>query len=86
MVNTSPPIAMAYMSDVLPPELRAGSFGVLLACFSLGLFSASFMVTLIGRTLYILQLSIAILLFSAFMGLVFLPESLAPENRRDRAA
>ncbi|MBY0586955.1 TCR/Tet family MFS transporter [bacterium] len=76
--------AMAYVADISPAETRAKSFGMLGAAFGIGFILGPAIGGLLGmigpRAPF---LAAAFLAFAnLFYGYFFLPESLAPENRR----
>jgi DHA1 family tetracycline resistance protein-like MFS transporter len=76
--------ASAYLADITPPEKRAQSFGLIGAAFGFGFITGPALGGFLGDIglrlpfLVAAGLSFANLAF----GLFFLPESLAPENRR----
>lgn len=74
----------AYIADVSPPEKRAQNFGLLGAAFGLGFIVGPVIGGLLGQ--YGLRIPFfvvaGITLINFLYGLVVLPESLAPENRR----
>jgi len=76
--------AYAYIADVTPPDKRAQSFGLMGMAFGLGFIvgpaAGGFLSTISDRAPFH---AAAVLAFANFLfGLVFLRESLAPENRR----
>src|SRR5205807_5994916 len=76
--------AAAYLADITPPEKRAQSFGLIGAAFGFGFITGP----AIGGFLGDIDLRLPFLVAAALsfanlaFGLFFLPESLAPENRR----
>jgi DHA1 family tetracycline resistance protein-like MFS transporter len=76
--------ALAYISDVTPPEKRAASFGLMGAAFGLGFVLGPAVGGLLGglspRAPFWAAAVLALLNFG--YGLFVLPESLAGENRR----
>ncbi len=76
--------ANAFIADVTPPEKRAQNFGLIGAGFGLGFVLGPLIGGLVGelgtRAPFFAAAGLAMLNF--FYGLVVLPESLAPENRR----
>ena len=76
--------ATAYIADITPPEKRAASFGLIGAAFGLGFIIGPALGGWLGT--YSLRLPFyaagALTLLNWLYGLVVLPESLAPENRR----
>jgi len=78
------PTAMAYISDVTPPERRAASFGILGAAFGSGFILGPAIGGLLGTHSPRLPFWVAgaFSLANALYGLFVLPESLAPEHRR----
>ncbi len=76
--------ANAYLADVTPPEKRAGAFGLLGAAFGIGFVVGPALGGFLGKIDLHLPFWVAAG-FSAvnwFWGLLILPESLKPENRR----
>lgn len=77
--------AGAYLADITPPEKRAQSFGLIGAAFGFGFITGPALGGLLGDIGLRLPFIVASLL--SFANLVFgyfiLPESLAPENRKD---
>lgn len=77
--------ANAYIADVTPPEKRAGAFGLLGAAFGIGFVLGP----LLGGFLGGIDLRLPFWAAAGcsavnwFWGLLVLPESLKPENRRD---
>lgn len=76
--------ALAYISDVTPPEKRAASFGLMGAAFGAGFVLGPAVGGLLGglspRAPFWASAALALLNFA--YGLFVLPESLAKENRR----
>src|SRR3982074_3184460 len=80
---TFPP-AGAYIADVSPPEKRAANFGLIGVAFGLGFIAGPALGGLLGETNLRLPFMVcAGLTFINFLfGLLVMPESLRPENRR----
>jgi MFS transporter, DHA1 family, tetracycline resistance protein len=81
-------VAMAYVSDVTPPEKRARSMGLVGGALSIGFIAGPLMGGLLGgrdassATLHVAGLVAAGICFMAVIGaMVFLKESLPPEKR-----
>lgn len=81
--------ATAYIADVSPPEKRAANFGLVGAAFGLGFAIGPFVggyLSTIGSPEFGLRLPFyvagTLTLINWFYGLLVLPESLKPENRR----
>ena len=76
--------ATAYIADVTPPEKRAQSFGLVGAAFGLGFIAGPAIGGVLGH--YGLRVpffaAAGLTLVNWLYGLLVLPESLAPENRR----
>ncbi|MCY1670580.1 TCR/Tet family MFS transporter [Novosphingobium sp. SL115] len=76
--------AYAYIADVTPPEKRAASFGMMGLAFGFGFVVGPAMGGLLGavdpRLPFYAAAALALTNFA--FGLVFLKESLSPENRR----
>ncbi len=84
--------AAAYIADVSPPEKRAQNFGLIGMSFGLGFIAGPLMSAVLGtvqlpwlgldplRTPFIVAGLFTLL--NAVWGVFFVPESLAPENRR----
>jgi len=76
--------ANAYVADVTPPEKRAQSFGLLGAAFGLGFIIGPLLGGFLGS--YSLRLpfwfAAGFAALNFLYGLIVLPESLRPENRR----
>lgn len=77
--------ATAYIADVSPPEKRAANFGLIGAAFGLGFIAGPALGGLLGNHDLRLPFFVAAgLTFANWLyGFFVLPESLAPENRRD---
>jgi len=88
--------AGAYIADVSPPEKRAQNFGFIGMAFGLGFIAGPLMSSVLGTVelslpfgLHVEALRTPFLvaggftLLNAIWGVFFVPESLAPENRRD---
>ena len=78
------PTAMAYISDVSPPEKRAANFGIVGAAFGLGFVLGPAFGGLLGSISPRLPFWIAgaLALVNVAYGTFVLPESLPPEQRR----
>ena len=76
--------AYAYIADITPPEQRAASFGLVGLAFGVGFVVGPALGGLLGAIEPRLPFLVAALLAlgNFAFGLVFLKESLAPENRR----
>lgn len=76
--------ASAYLADITPPEKRAQSFGLIGAAFGFGFITGPALGGFLGNIdLRLPFLAASILSFANLVfGFFFLPESLAPENRR----
>src|SRR5438874_6014684 len=76
--------AGAYIADVSPPEKRAANFGLMGVAFGLGFIAGPALGGLLGETNLRLPFMVcAGLTFLNFLfGLLVMPESLKPENRR----
>jgi DHA1 family tetracycline resistance protein-like MFS transporter len=76
--------AGAYIADVSPPEKRAANFGLIGVAFGLGFIAGPALGGLLGETNLRLPFMVcAGLTFINFLfGLLVMPESLRPENRR----
>jgi DHA1 family tetracycline resistance protein-like MFS transporter len=76
--------AGAYIADVSPPEKRAANFGLMGVAFGLGFIAGPALGGLLGQTNLRLPFIVcAGLTFCNFLfGLLVMPESLRPENRR----
>jgi DHA1 family tetracycline resistance protein-like MFS transporter len=76
--------AGAYIADVSPPEKRAANFGLIGVAFGLGFIAGPVLGGLLGETnLHLPFMVCAGLTFLNFLfGLLVMPESLRPENRR----
>src|SRR5918911_2798794 len=74
----------AYIADVSPPEKRAANFGLIGIAFGLGFIAGPALGGLLGETDLRLPFMVcAGLTFVNFLfGLLVMPESLRPENRR----
>ena len=74
----------AYIADVSPPEKRAANFGLIGIAFGLGFIAGPALGGLLGETNLRLPFMVcAGLTFLNFLfGLLVMPESLRPENRR----
>jgi DHA1 family tetracycline resistance protein-like MFS transporter len=76
--------ATAYIADVSPPEKRAANFGMIGAAFGLGFILGPALGGLLGDVGLRVPFLVAggLTLLNWLYGLLVLPESLAPENRR----
>lgn len=76
--------AAAYIADVSPPERRAANFGLIGVAFGLGFIAGPALGGFLGAADLRLPFEVcAGLTFANFLfGLLVMPESLAPENRR----
>jgi DHA1 family tetracycline resistance protein-like MFS transporter len=76
--------AGAYIADVSPPEKRAANFGLIGIAFGLGFIAGPALGGLLGEASLRLPFMVcAALTFGNFLfGLLVMPESLRPENRR----
>lgn len=76
--------ANAYIADISPPETRAQNFGLVGAAFGVGFMLGPFIGGYLGeygpRVPFIAAGIFS--LINVVYGLIFLPETLAPENRR----
>jgi DHA1 family tetracycline resistance protein-like MFS transporter len=74
----------AYIADVSPPEKRAANFGLIGVAFGLGFIAGPMLGGLLGETNLRLPFMVcAAMTFVNFLfGLLVMPESLRPENRR----
>jgi DHA1 family tetracycline resistance protein-like MFS transporter len=80
---SSVPTAMAYMTDVTPPEKRAGAFGMLGAAFGMGFVLGPALGGILGSISPRLPFWVAggLSLVNGMYGLFVLPESLSHEHR-----
>lgn len=76
--------ASSYIADISPPEKRAANFGIIGAAFGLGFIAGPALGGLLGANDLRLPFLVAagLTLANWVYGLIVLPESLAPENRR----
>jgi len=76
--------AMAYIADISPPEKRAANFGLIGAAFGMGFVLGPALGGLLGDVGLRVPFLVAggLTLLNWLYGLLVLPESLAPENRR----
>ncbi len=76
--------ATAYIADVSPPEKRAANFGLIGAAFGIGFILGPAIGGMLGEINLHLPFIVAgcLTLLNALYGLIVLPESLKPENRR----
>lgn len=82
--SSSMPTAMAYISDVTPPEKRAKAFGIFGAAFGVGFVLGPAIGGWLGAISPRLPFWVAagMSLLNAMYGFFVLPESLAPEKRQ----
>ena len=80
---SSVPTGMAYMTDVTPPEKRAGAFGLLGAAFGMGFVLGPAMGGIFGNVNPRMPFWIAggLSLLNGLYGIFVLPESLSREHR-----
>jgi DHA1 family tetracycline resistance protein-like MFS transporter len=84
MTGASVSTAVAYMTDVTPPEKRAGTFGLIGAAFGFGFIVGPGLGGLLGG-LHLrapFMAALVLNLVSLIYGIFVLPESLSEENRR----
>jgi DHA1 family tetracycline resistance protein-like MFS transporter len=76
--------AAAYIADISPPEKRAANFGLIGAAFGLGFIAGPALGGVLGDVGLRVPFLVAggLTLVNWLYGLLVLPESLAPENRR----
>jgi DHA1 family tetracycline resistance protein-like MFS transporter len=76
--------AGAYIADVSPPEKRAANFGLIGVAFGLGFIAGPALGGLLGEANLRLPFIVcaALTLLNFLFGLIVMPESLRPENRR----
>ncbi|MEQ2006814.1 MAG: TCR/Tet family MFS transporter [Limisphaerales bacterium] len=76
--------ATAYIADISPPEKRAANFGIIGAAFGLGFIAGPALGGLLGNVDLRMPFFVAagLTLLNWLYGLLVLPESLKPENRR----
>lgn len=72
-------VALSSLSDVMPPQWRAPSFGLLLAGFSLGFALAPQLALLLGHW-YVSILALANVWIGFLVVAAFFPETLPPET------
>lgn len=82
---SSIPTAFAYIADVVPKEKRAGAFGMIGAAFGIGFTLGPAIGGLVGNTNPRLAFWVAagFSLTNWVYGFLFVPESLAPEKRKE---
>src|SRR3989441_10647123 len=82
---SSIPTAMAYIADVTPKEKRAGAFGMIGAAFGIGFTLGPAIGGLVGNTNPRLAFWVAagFSLTNWLYGFLFVPESLARDQRKD---
>jgi DHA1 family tetracycline resistance protein-like MFS transporter len=83
LTASSVPTGMAYMTDVTPPEKRAGAFGLLGAAFGMGFVLGPALGGLLGNVNSRLPFWVAgaLSLLNGMYGIFVLPESLSKEHR-----
>jgi DHA1 family tetracycline resistance protein-like MFS transporter len=83
LTASSIPTAMAYMTDVTPPEKRAGAFGMLGAAFGMGFVLGPALGGILGSVNPRLPFWVAggLSVVNGMYGLFVLPESLGQEHR-----
>lgn len=76
--------ATAYIADISPPEKRAANFGIIGAAFGLGFIAGPALGGALGNVDLRMPFFVAagLTLLNWLYGLLVLPESLKPENRR----
>ncbi|HEY2951725.1 MAG TPA: TCR/Tet family MFS transporter [Verrucomicrobiae bacterium] len=76
--------ATAYIADISPPEKRAANFGIIGAAFGVGFIAGPALGGLLGDVGLRVPFLVAggLTLLNWLYGLLVLPESLGPENRR----
>lgn len=74
-------LTLACLSDVMPPEWRAPSFGLLLAGLSLGFSFAPLLALRLGH-FHVSVFSLSLVLFGLVFLICFWPETLPPETAR----
>jgi DHA1 family tetracycline resistance protein-like MFS transporter len=86
ITSASIPTATAYISDVTPPEKRAGAFGLLGAAFGVGFILGPALGGWLGVRDPRLPFWVAggFSLLNALYGWLVLPESLSPEQRQQK--
>src|SRR5437868_5536579 len=82
---SSIPTAFAYIADVTPREKRAGAFGVIGAAFGIGFTLGPAIGGLVGNTnpRTAFWVAAGFSLTNWLYGFLFVPESLAPEKRKE---
>src|SRR5256885_1782313 len=85
ITTSSIPTAMAYIADVTPKEKRAGAYGMIGAAFGIGFTLGPAIGGLVGNTNPRLAFWVAagFSLTNWLYGFLFVPESLAPEKRKE---
>ncbi|KAL7569056.1 hypothetical protein ACA910_016899 [Epithemia clementina (nom. ined.)] len=71
-------VALSVLSDVMPKQWRAPSFGLVLAGLSMGFACAPLLALFLGH-FYVTCLSISVVVVAFLIVLLFLPETLPPE-------
>ena len=87
ITTSSIPTAMAYIADVTPKEKRAGAYGMIGVAFGIGFVLGPGIGGLLGKSdpRFAFWLGAALSLLNWLWGYFFVPESLAPEKRKEFA-
>src|SRR3989440_7905376 len=87
ITTSSIPTAMAYIDDVTPKEKRAGAYGMIGVAFGVGFILGPGIGGLLGKSdpRFAFWLGAALSLLNWLWGYFFVPESLAPEKRKEFA-
>src|SRR5438477_6515146 len=87
ITTSSIPTAMAYIADVTPKEKRAGAYGMIGVAFGIGFILGPGIGGLLGKSdpRFAFWLGAALSLLNWLWGYFFVPESLAPEKRKEFA-
>jgi MFS transporter, DHA1 family, tetracycline resistance protein len=85
ITTSSIPTAMAYIADVTPKEKRAGAYGMIGVAFGVGFILGPGIGGLLGKSdpRFAFWLGAALSLLNWLWGYFFVPESLAPEKRKE---
>src|SRR5437773_6156253 len=85
ITSSTVPTAFAYIADVTPKEKRAGAFGLIGAAFGIGFTLGPVIGGIVGNTNPRLAFWVAagFSLTNWLYGFLFVPESLAPEKRKE---
>lgn len=78
-------VALSALSDVMPPQWRAPSYGLLLAGFSLGFAMAPQLALLLGH-FYVSILSLVVVWMGLITVIFFLPETLPAQTALEAQA